>query len=124
MEWGVVMRHVIYKNRMFPRTHSKAVMIHEGKEDKQFRTEIQKGFLYHIIPVTEGFVEEQAPEIFIQKRIDNKAQFEEFCFRVRGSFLTKTAQQQLVCVEFRHKLKIVMHWKVKDFSPKKSVTLT
>jgi len=118
------MKHVIYKNRTSQLSHRKIVSINEFNQDKRVKTHVQKGFLYHIVPIENNDLSDHDPQIYIQKRVDNKAQMEEFCFRVKGSFVTMSSGR-IVRVEFSHKLKIIMEWKdKKDFSPKKSVTLT
>ncbi len=117
------MKHVIYKNRTSQRNHRKMISIHEFNQDQNVKTHVQKGFFYNIVPVTDQDTQDHIPEIYIQKRIDTKNQTEEFCFRVRGSFVTMTGTS-VVRVEFSHKLRINMEWKDKAFSPKKSVTLT
>ena len=118
------MKHVIYRNRTSQLSHRKIVSINEFNQDSHVRTHVQKGFLYHIVPIEGQDLGDQDPQIYIQKRVDNKTQTEEFCFRVKGSFVTMN-DGHIVRVEFSHKLKIIMVWKdKKDFSPKKSVTLT
>lgn len=117
------MKQVIYKNRTSQKYHRKVVSINEFNQDQHVRTHVQKGFLYHIVPVADQDMTDHLPEIHIQKRIDTKNQTEEFCFRVKGSFVTMTGLN-IVRVEFSHKLRINMEWKDKAFSPKKSVTLT
>ncbi|MEW5894383.1 MAG: hypothetical protein AB1650_01300 [Candidatus Omnitrophota bacterium] len=117
------MKHVIYKNRTSQRYHRKIVSINEFNQDNQLKTHVQKSFLYHVVSIMNQDVSDHAPEIYIQKHIDTKNQTEEFCFRVRGSFVTM-ALKGLVRVEFSHRLKINAEWNDKNFSPKKSVTLT
>ena len=117
------MKHVIYKNRTSQKYHRKVVSINEFNQDANFKTHVQKSFLYHVIPISDGDLGDHAPEVYIQKHIDTKNKTEEFCFRVRGSFVT-VAGAAVVRVEFSHKLRIMMKWSDKTFSPKKSVTLT
>ncbi len=118
------MKHVIYKNRTSQAHHRKVVSIHEFNQDQHAKTHVQKGFLYRVTPLSsEEDLSDAVPEIYIQKRIDTQHQTEEFCFRVRGSFVTMSGRS-MVRVNFSHKLRVHMTWKDKVFSPKKSVTLT
>jgi len=94
------------------------VSIDEFSQDKDAKTHVRKSFLYQVSVVEDGSLEERAPEIHIQKRIDTKRQFEEFCFRTNGSFCMSNGDQ-VVRVEFSHALKIQMHWKHKVFLPQK-----
>ncbi len=117
------MKHVIFRNRTSQEHHRKMISIDEFAQDKDAKTHVRKSFLYQVNVVENGDFEEKSPEMFIQKRIDTKKQFEEFCFRTKGSFCISNGAQ-VVRVEFSHALKIQLHWKHKVFSPKKSVTLT
>ena len=117
------MKHVIYRNRTSQKHHRGVVSINEYNQDKDAKTHVRKSFLYHIVPIADGDLNDHIPEVYIQKHIDTKMQTEEFCFRVKGSFVAETGVNT-VRVEFSHKLRISMEWKDKAFSPKKSVTLT
>ena len=117
------MKQVIYKNRTSQKHNRRIVSVNEYNQDADVKTHVQKSFLYHVVPIIEEDLSDHAPEVYIQKHIDTKKHIEDFCFRVRGSFVT-AAGAGLVRVEFSHKLKISMEWKNKHFSPKKSVTLT
>lgn len=117
------MRHVIYKNRTSRKHQRRIVSINEYNQDKDVKTRVQKSFLYHVTAVVNNDVSEHPPAVYIQKHVDTKKQIEEFCFRVKGSFVTARGKDVLR-IDFVHKLKIFMQWNDKQFSPKKSVTLT
>jgi hypothetical protein len=117
------MKRVIYRNRTSRIHQRKAIFINEFTQDQHVKTAVRKGFFYHVVPVTEPDPCDEVPEIYIQKHIDTKKQIEEFCFRVKGSFITM-AGTSVVRVQFSHKLRIHMKWKEKTLSPKKSGTLT
>lgn len=117
------MKQVIYKNRTSQKHHRRTVSINEYNQDKEVDTHVRKSFLYRVIHISDGDLDDYVPQVYVQKHVDTKKRTEEFCFRVKGSFVTVTGNQS-VRVEFSHKLKITMKWKNKNFSPKKSVTLT
>ncbi len=117
------MKRVIYRNKTSQKNHRRVVSINEYNQDKDVKTHVQKSFLYHAVSVVDGDVSEREPQIYIHKHIDTQKHIEDFCFRVKGSFVTVSGADT-VRVEFSHKLRISMEWKDKDFSPKKSVTLT
>ena len=111
------MKHVIYKNRTSQQHHRKLVSINEFNQDNELKTHIRKSFLYRIVSIVDNDTNDYAPEVYIQKHIDTKNKTEEFCFRVRGSFVTMGAKG-LVRVEFSHRLKINVKWAVKISPPK------
>lgn len=119
----LVMKQVVYKKRTSQKHHRRVVSINEYNQDENVKTHVRKSFLYHVVPILDGDLEDCVPEVYINKHIDTKAQVEEFCFRVKGSFVTVSGAN-VVRVEFSHKLRISMEWKDKAFSPKKSVNLT
>lgn len=111
------MKEVIYKNRTSQRHDRRVVSINEFNQDTKVKTHVQKSFLYHVLPIIDGDLQDHAPEIYVNKHVDTKAQIEEFCFRVKGSFVT-VAGANMVRVEFSHKLRISMKWKDKISPPK------
>ena len=67
--------------------------------------------------------EARAPVVFIRKSFDSKKGVEEFGFHVKGYFLVDH-EDTLMKVLFYHTLDIKIKWKAKNFSPKKSDSLT
>jgi len=118
-----LMKQITYKKRHSLKNHRKFVLINEHNDEKDYKTAVRKSFVYKIVGVEEADQESCRPEIYIRKEIDHLTKQEKFSFRVKGHFYLKQNESTLR-VEFCHSLKIIIYWKTKIFSPKKSETLT
>lgn len=101
----------------------KNISVLTKNEDQESKTEIHKSFIYKVSLVQEGEIEEILPQVFIKKSLDTRNGVEKFNFRVKGVFFV-THKQKLIKVKFVHTLNILINWKKKIFSPKKSEVLT
>lgn len=117
------MREILYKKRQSVKHRRKVISIYERAEDKECKTYIRKSFAYIVSLADKSQSSAQDPEIYIKKYYDSKTQTEQFSFKVKGSFFM-TKERYVLKVEFCHTLRILIAWKSKVFSPKKSATLT
>ena len=111
-------------NRVFDeKKRAKFLTIRQQTQDKESVTSVQKNFVYMVFSIHEAPAHLNPPQIYIRKEFDYKNKVEKFSFKVKGHFFI-TDQHQLFKVKFRHSLDIVIAWKPKIFSPKKSAVLT
>ena len=117
------MKRVLFESQIDLEKKRKNFSIYSRTEDKQCKTQIQKSFTYVVNRVEEAAPAAKAPIVFIRKSFDAKTRVEEFGFHVKGFFLVNH-EDTLMKVMFHHTLDIKIKWKAKDFSPKKSESLT
>ena len=117
------MKEILFKKVMDPEQRMKNFSIKTTKEEKESKTEVEKAFSYHIVPVDHIESEIASPEIYVNKHIDNKKKTESFHLEVKGYFFM-TKDRTVLKVNFHHSLHIKIQWTSKIFSPKKSEILT
>ena len=117
------MKKVTFKKYQDRSVNSKSVTITSHNIDKKCETFVSKNFVYQITPTESIEATVEPPEIRIIKNIDTKNQIEELNFQVKGSFYMNH-NRMIVQVNFHHTLNIVLKWRQKIFSPKKSEVLT
>lgn len=115
------MRDILHKVKERVGGRGKVVQIKEHAEDKQCVTDIQKRFIY-VAKEVESDGGSAAPQVHIEKSFDTKTREEHFCMRVRG-FFHVYRNRRMVKIGYCHILKIRLHWKHKNHSPKNSVTM-
>ena len=115
------MRDVLHKIRETTQGRGKAILLAERAEDKQCISDVRKQFMYVAkeVDTDEGTI---TPHVHIEKSFDSKTRNEFFCMRVRG-FFHVYRNRRLVKIGYCHILRIRLHWKSKNFSPKKPVTI-
>ena len=118
------MRKIKYRKKHSLKNRWKMIKIDERTEDKECKTHVQKSFIYIVKSVNPNCDQTlRQPEIFTKKALNTKIQNEKFSFRVKGYFFMVQGRN-LFKVKFCHTLKIDINWKIKVFSPNKSVTKT
>ncbi|MCK5581102.1 MAG: hypothetical protein KAJ18_07495 [Candidatus Omnitrophica bacterium] len=117
------MKEILYKKRQSIKNRRKAISVNEYSEDKECKTHVSKGFVYIANRIKKAESKPVTPELFIRKSFDTKEMQEKFSFKVKGAFFI-TRGRHLFRVNFCHMLRIDISWKNKNFSPKKSATLT
>src|SRR3990167_2576106 len=117
------MREVLYEKRLDPAKRGKVFTIDPETTDKKCTTKICKSFRYKVDRAKESDPRNRPPLVFIRKSFDTKRCIESFRFHVKGFFFISHGKE-LLRVRFNHALDITIHWKAKDFSPKKSASLT
>ena len=117
------MKDVLFESQIDLEKCTKNFSIFSKTEDKACKTQVQKSFTYVVNRVEEDAPVAKAPIVFIRKSFDAKTRVEEFGFHVKGFFLVNH-EDTLMKVLFHHTLDIKIKWKAKDFSPKKSESLT
>ena len=120
---GDAMKDVLFESQIDLEKCRKNFSICSQTEDKSSKTKVQKSFTYVVDKVQGAAPVAKAPIVFIRKSFDKKKGVEEFGFHVRGYFLVNH-EDILMKVLFHHTLDIEIEWKAKDFSPKKSESLT
>ena len=119
------MKKVLFKRRIDLVKGKKNFEIFSRSEDKKCRTQVRKSFTYVVDTVNGNEIEHKPrdPLVFIRKTFDTKKRVEEFGFHVKGYFYI-SHNDVFMKVLFHHTLDIKIRWKIKDFSPKKSASLT
>jgi len=117
------MKDVLFESQIDLEKRKKNFSVYSKTEDNTCKTQIQKSFTYVVNRVEGSIPEAKAPVVFIQKSFDSKKRIEQFGFHVRGYFLVNH-EDTLMKVLFHHTLDIRIRWKSKNFSPKKSDSLT
>ena len=117
------MREILYKRRDSLQRKRKIMSISDLSDKKDYTSSVRKKFIYVVSPAEKSELDLKQPQIYITKQYNSETKEEKFSFRVKGSFYMNQ-DRCLFKVNFRHSLRIVIKWKVKEFSPKKSVTLT
>ena len=117
------MKDVLFESQIDLEKCRKNFSICSKTENKDSKTQVQKSFTYVVDRVEEAAPAAKAPIVFIRKSFDAKTRVEEFGFHVKGYFLV-SHEDMLMKVLFHHTLDITIKWKTKDFSPKKSESLT
>ena len=117
------MKKVLFESRIDLEKRRKNFSIYSKSEDQQCRTHVHKSFTYVVDWAKETASQSKAPLVFIRKTFDTKKGIEAFSFHVKGYFLI-THNDALIKVLFHHTLDIKIKWKVTDFSPKESASLT
>jgi len=117
------MKDVLFESQIDLEKCRKNFSVYSKTEDKASKTQVHKSFSYLVDRVGGAVPVSKAPIVFIRKSFDAKTRVEEFGFHVKGFFLVNH-EDTLMKVLFHHTLDIKIKWKAKDFSPKKSVSLT
>ena len=117
------MKKILFKKRIDLDKRMKTFSIYSQTEDSQCKTHVRKGFAYTVDLSREDRPISKAPLVFIKKTLDTKKGIEGFNFHVKGHFYVNH-NRRLMRVRFNHTLDIEIKWKVKNFSPKKSASLT
>ncbi|MBN1869813.1 MAG: hypothetical protein JW847_04455 [Candidatus Omnitrophica bacterium] len=117
------MKKVLFRKRINLEKRLKTFSIYSRTEDEECKTLVRKGFAYAVDWAKEQEPSSRPPLIFIRKSFDTQKGIETFSFHVKGYFFVNF-NRELMRVRFNHALDIEIKWKVKDFSPKKSVSLT
>lgn len=117
------MKKILFKKRIDINKRMKTFSIYSKTEDHECKTDVRKGFAYAVDVAKEARPQCKAPLVFIRKSFDTKKGIEGFSFHVKGHFYV-THNRTLMRVRFHHTLDIEIKWKVKNFSPKKSASLT
>ena len=120
---GRGMKKILFKKTLDPQNRIKSFSIKTNKEDKDSKTEVEKGFSYHLFTVEQVEPTIEPPQIQIYKEINHQKRIEKFSLAVEGYFYV-TRDRMLLKVAFHHTLNIQIYWKRKIFSPKKSEVLT
>jgi hypothetical protein len=115
------MRDILHKTTGILHGRGKVITLREHAEEKECITDVRKNFIY---VTTEAQSEERqsVPQVHIKKSFDSVKRDEKFSFRVKGFFYVNHSRR-LMKVAYCHTLRIILHWKVKTSSPKKSVTM-
>jgi len=117
------MKKMLFESNIDLEKKRKNFAIYSKTEDKQCRTQVQKSFTYVVDRAKEIRPQSKEPLVFIKKSFNTKNRIESFSFHVKGYFHI-THNDALMKVLFHHTLDIKINWKAKDFSPKKSDSLT
>ncbi len=117
------MKKVLFRKRINLKKRIKTFSIYTKTEDRECKTQVRKGFTYAADWAKNDKPVSKPPLVFIRKSFDTKKKTETFSFHVKGYFYV-TYKRELIRVRFHHTLDIEIKWKVKHFSPKKSVSLT
>ncbi len=117
------MKKVLYKRSVATDKRSKFLAVQTRSEDKDSKTLVRKSFMYKVAEAGTENPQIAAPQVFIKKSLDTKKRIERFQFRVQGAFYLNH-NRMLMKVDFEHTLHILIFWKHKIFSPKKSAVLT
>jgi len=120
---GVMMKEILLQKENDLKNGTKMMSITQKSEDSECRTKVYKSFQYHAIKAHGLKLKNMSPEISITKQFNTKTSVEKFTFAVNGFFYL-VCNRHLLRVNFKHKLHILIQWKVKVFSPKKSEILT
>jgi len=120
---GDAMKDVLFQSQIDLEKCRKNFSIHSKSEDEVSKTQVQKSFSYVVNRVEKAVPAAKAPIVFIRKSFDQKRRIEKFGFHVRGCFII-THEDIMMKVLFHHTLDIKIKWKAKNFSPKKSDSLT
>ena len=115
------MRDILHKVKERLQGRGKIILMAEHSEDKQCVTDVRKKFIY-VAKEVDSDTGTGVPQVHIEKSLDRKRLDEFFCMRVRG-FFHVYRNRRLIKVGYCHLLRIRLHWKSKNFSPKKSVTM-
>ena len=117
------MKDVLFESQIDLDKRKKTFSIDSKSEDQQCKTQVKKSFTYLVDTSGDRVIRPRDPLIFIRKSFDTKRGIEEFSFHVKGYFFVTNNDVRLK-VLFHHMLDIRIKWKAKDFSPKKSASLT
>lgn len=115
------MRDILHKVKETVGGRGKIIVMAEHAEDKQCVTDVRKKFIY-IAKEVDSDGGTAIPQVHIEKSFDSKSRDEYFCMRVRGFFHVYKSRR-MVKIGYCHILRIKLHWKSKNISPKKSVTM-
>ena len=114
------MRDIFHKVRGAAGGRGKIILIAEHAEDKKCITDVRKKFIY-VCKEVDADGGTAIPQVHIEKSFDSKTRDEYFSMRVRG-FFHMYRNRRMLKIGYSHILKICLHWKFKNASPKKSVT--
>ena len=117
------MKKILFKKRIDLEKRIKTFSIYSQSEDEQCKTQVRKGFAYTVDQAHEDRLSSRPPLVCIRKTFHSKKGVEGFSFHVKGFFYVNN-NRNLIRVRFHHTLDIEIKWKVKNFSPKKSASLT
>ena len=117
------MKKMLFESDINLEKRKKNFSICSNTEDTQCKTQVRKSFTYVVDQTRRPNPKHKAPLVFIRKSFDTEKSIEVFSFHVKGYFHIKH-NDALMKVLFHHTLDIKIDWKAKDFSPKKSVSLT
>ena len=117
------MKQLLFRKRRNIEKRSKTIVMKSVTEEKDSITSIRKSFLYAVSPADHEEPIVERPQMFIRKCVDSEKGTEKCRFRVKGYFYI-THERRRLKITFHHNLNIVVTWKKKIFSPKKSEVLT
>ncbi len=117
------MKKILFKKRIDTEKRTKTFSIFSQTEDHQCRTYVRKGFSYTVDWARENRPVSKPPLVFIRKTVNTEKGVEGFSFHVKGYFYINH-NRKMMRVRFNHTLDIRIRWKIKNFSPKKSASLT
>ena len=117
------MKKILFKKRIDLDKRTKAFSIYTHTEDSECKTFVRKGFTYTVDLAKGERLISKPPLVFVRKTVDTKKGIEGFSFHVKGYFYVNHNRQE-VRVRFHHTLDITIRWKIKNFSPKKSESMT
>ena len=120
---GEHMKKILFQKRIDLNKRQKKFSIFTKTEDRECKTRVRKGFTYYVDWAEVSEPVSKPPLVFIRKTFDSKKGIERFSFHVKGYFYA-SHDRKMVRVRFHHTLDIEIKWKIKDFSPKKSASLT
>ena len=115
------MKDVLHKVRETVGGRGKIILITERAEDKQCVSDVRKKFIY-VAKEVDSDGGTATPQVRVEKYFDSKTNDEFFSMIVRG-FFHVYRNRRMVKVGYCHFLKIRLRWKIKNISPKNSVTM-
>ena len=115
------MRDILHKTTGILQGRGKVITLREHADENECITDVRKNFIYLASEVPHE--EKQGePQVHIKKSFDSVTHDEKFSFRVKGAFYVNH-NRRLMKVAYCHTLRINLHWKIKAFTPKKTVTM-
>ncbi len=115
------MRNIFHKTTGILKGRGKVITLREHAEEKECVTDVRKNFIY-LATQAQSEEKQSIPQVHIKKSFDSVGRDEKFSFRVKGYFYVNHSRR-LMKVDYCHTLRINLHWKSKDSTPKKTVTM-
>jgi hypothetical protein len=115
------MRDIFHKTTGILQGRGKVLTLREHAEEEECVTDVRKNFIY-VAAQAQSEEEQSIPQVHISKSFDSAHGDEKFSFRVKGFFYVNHSRR-LMKVDYSHTLRINLHWKMKDSTPKKTVTM-
>lgn len=115
------MRDILHKTTGIFQGRGKVITLREHTDEKECITDVRKNFIY-MAAEAQSEEKQSIPQVHIAKSFDSVRRDEKFSFRVKGFFYVNH-NRRLMRVDYCHTLRINLHWKVKDSTPKKIVTM-